>query len=105
MANELEKLAHSVFGRDLLLALAAFSVVAFLATFLLTPLVLTRLPVDYLTREVTRARLSPVLFVLKNALGLLVVLVGVLMLVLPGQGILTIVLGLGLVDFPGRVKL
>jgi hypothetical protein len=37
----------------------------------------------------------------KNILGGLVFLAGVAMLVLPGQGMLTILLGLSLLDFPG----
>jgi hypothetical protein len=41
----------------------------------------------------------------KNILGGLVFLAGVAMLVLPGQGMLTILLGLSLLDFPGKRKL
>ena len=41
----------------------------------------------------------------KNLLGGLVFLAGVAMLVLPGQGMLTILLGLSLLDFPGKRKL
>jgi hypothetical protein len=40
--------------------------------------------------------------ILKNILGALFVLAGVAMLVLPGQGILTILIGLSLTDFPGK---
>jgi hypothetical protein len=38
----------------------------------------------------------------KNLLGLVFVLAGVAMLVLPGQGILTILIGLMLMNFPGK---
>ena len=41
----------------------------------------------------------------KNVFGLVFVLMGLAMLVLPGQGILTIVIGLVLIDFPGKYKL
>jgi putative transmembrane protein PGPGW len=40
--------------------------------------------------------------VCKNLVGLAFVLAGVAMLVLPGQGILTIVIGLSLMNFPGK---
>lgn len=40
--------------------------------------------------------------ILKNLLGVVLVLVGLILLVLPGQGLLTIVVGLMLVDFPGK---
>ena len=38
----------------------------------------------------------------KNLLGVFFVLIGIAMLVLPGQGILTIIAGMMLLDFPGR---
>ena len=43
----------------------------------------------------------------KNALGVVLVLLGILMSIpgVPGQGILTILLGIMLVDFPGKRRL
>jgi len=43
--------------------------------------------------------------VAKNAAGVVFVLAGLAMLVLPGQGILTILIGLTLVNFPGKRSL
>jgi hypothetical protein len=40
----------------------------------------------------------------KNAIGIVFVVLGVVMLVLPGQGLLTIVVGLMLLDFPGKYE-
>jgi hypothetical protein len=40
--------------------------------------------------------------VLKNALGVLFFLSGMAMLILPGQGLLTIFIGLVLLDFPRK---
>jgi hypothetical protein len=94
----LESLVHPRIG----LVLGVFSAVAFVVTALVVPVVLARLPKDYFVRELPARRHHPVLRVLKNVLGVVLVLIGIAMLVLPGQGILTIVLGLGLVDFPGR---
>ena len=37
---------------------------------------------------------------IKNLVGVLLVLMGILMLVLPGQGILTLLIGISLLDFP-----
>jgi hypothetical protein len=42
---------------------------------------------------------------LKNLFGGVLVLAGVAMLVLPGQGILTILVGLMFLDFPGKFAL
>lgn len=38
----------------------------------------------------------------RNVAGWLLLLLGIAMLVLPGQGILTVVMGLALIDFPGK---
>jgi hypothetical protein len=46
-----------------------------------------------------------VVVVAKNILGLSLIIGGLLMLVLPGQGLLTIVTGLLLVNYPGKYKL
>ena len=40
--------------------------------------------------------------VAKNLIGTLFLLSGSIMLFIPGQGILTILLGLSLIDFPGK---
>ncbi len=77
------------------------------------PWLVVRIPVDYFTRDTRPAvrwsRLHPLLRVLlhlgKNALGALLVAMGAAMLVLPGQGILTILLGVMLLDFPGKYGL
>jgi hypothetical protein len=90
---------------------------ASLAMFLLTPLVVgwlvVRLPRDYFTARRRRpARwlkkypaLRPVLVVAKNLLGTVLVAAGLIMLLTPGQGLLTLVAGLILVDFPGKFRL
>ena len=41
----------------------------------------------------------------KNIIGLFLIIGGLLMLVLPGQGLLTIVTGLLLINYPGKYKL
>jgi hypothetical protein len=103
--GRLVDLVRGLLTRDVLIVLACFSVIAFLATVIVTPLMLTRLPADYLVRDAPEKRRHVVLFVLKNALGVLVILLGLLLILLPGQGVLTVLLGLGLVDFPGRQRL
>ena len=42
---------------------------------------------------------------LKNLLAYVLVAIGIVLLVLPGQGVLTIVVGLMLADFPGKHRL
>ena len=51
----------------------------------------------------------PVLHILilaiKNLVGALLIFSGILMLVLPGQGLLTIIIGLILKEFPGKYSI
>ena len=94
------------------LILVAFSVVTFLSTLVLIPWLVLRIPEDFFRGEEARPvrwlRLHPLLrFLLhlgKNLIGLVLVAIGLLLLVLPGQGLLTIVFGLLLLDFPGRYR-
>lgn len=64
-----------------------------------------RLPADYLSAQYQSPRRSRAWRVGKNVLGAMLVVAGVAMLMLPGPGILVVVLGLMLVDFPGRHRL
>lgn len=72
-------------------------------------LIIARIPSDHFTRERPRSEarslLGWVAVILKNLVGIAFVLLGLLLLVLPGQGILTILVGLMLVDFPGKHSL
>jgi hypothetical protein len=43
--------------------------------------------------------------VVKNLLGLVFLVAGIAMLFLPGQGVLTILVAIGLLDFPGKRRL
>ncbi len=70
------------------------------------PWLVCRMPVDWFARPpqsiALRLRARPGATVARNGLGLLLTLLGVTLLFLPGQGILTIVLGLVLTDLPLR---
>jgi hypothetical protein len=89
------------------------SLALFVGTLLAIPVFVRRIPVDYLTR----AQLPPDRFhrsqsagrflsrILRNLLGVMCIMAGVLMLVLPGQGLITILVGIMLVDFPGKFRL
>jgi Putative transmembrane protein (PGPGW) len=86
------------------------SVVTFVGSLIALPFLVARIPADYFVRDwqghTARRIQHPVLrligLVCKNLLGLAFVLAGVAMLVLPGQGILTILIGLSLMNFPGK---
>lgn len=97
----------------LLISLGVFSLVCFLATLAIIPALVVRLPQDYFahpSRYAMVARKFPgaihyVILLLKNLLGVVIIVLGILMLVIPGQGLLTIVIGLILIDFPGKYRL
>ncbi len=81
-----------------------FSIAVFIGSLIAIPIVLVRLPEDYLVHPPAKTK-SVAQKVMKNALGVTLVAIGVAMLVLPGQGILMVIVGLTLVDFPGRQRL
>lgn len=93
-----------------LLALA--SLLMFFGSLVAVPWLIGRLPVDYFLshwKQVDERRrrhpLAQVLMlVLRNLVGCLLLMAGLAMLLLPGQGLLTMVIGLCLMDFPGKRK-
>ena len=93
--------------------LGLLSLALFVLSLVVFPLVVANLPSDYFVRDkrdpAHQRRRHPVVWVLltvvKNILGFALILVGIAMLVLPGQGILTILMGLALANFPGKFTL
>ena len=90
---------------------AAISVVTFVGSLAVATLVLVKLPANYFHSSHEREFLTdrhPVLRMVgiffKNLLGLVLVACGIVMSVpgVPGQGVLTILLGIMLLDFPGK---
>ena len=92
--------------------LTAVSAVLFLATLFVVPALIVRIPADYYTREERPpspwSRSHPLVRILlavgRNALGAVLVALGLAMLVLPGQGLLTILVGVLMLDFPGKYR-
>ena len=106
-----------VFGfielRTVMLGVLIF-VVTFSINLAIVSFILVKIPANYFqashSRELWKGR-SPAIrllgVILKNALGGLLVALGILLSLpgVPGQGLLTILLGIMLLDFPGRRKL
>ena len=99
--------------QQLLLWASGLSLLAVGASIAGVPWVITRLPSDYFSRPervVWRASsdepvIALIVTALKNLLGLLLITLGIIMLVTPGQGILTLLIGLLLMNFPGKYQL
>lgn len=93
--------------------LSAVSVLTFVGSLVAVPWLVVRMPADYFLHRrhfVDRWRsrhplVRFALLILKNSCGVILVLTGIAMLVLPGQGILTIIVGLICLDFPGKFSL
>ncbi|MBI3465534.1 MAG: hypothetical protein HY000_21150 [Planctomycetes bacterium] len=90
--------------------LLAISAVVFVGSLVALRAALIRIPPDFFNREpgapsLLRTR-RPVLWIslrlAKNLLGAVLLIAGAVMLLTPGQGILSIVLGVSLLDFPGK---
>ena len=90
------------------------SLILFVGSILLIPVLVAKVRVDYFVNPseghsgswINRhpsAKLA--LFVVKNFLGITLLISGVIMLVLPGQGIITVLIALTLLDFPGKRSL
>jgi hypothetical protein len=94
---------------EALIALTVLSIVFFVGTLIAIPFILVRLPADYFDVRVPRPWMEdhhPVLrvagHVVKNAVGGIFLFAGFLMLFLPGQGVLTMLIGISMLDFPGK---
>lgn len=93
--------------------LAGLSGLLCLGSILMLPFLAALIPQDYFSEpqrhRTTLRRMHPLIYLalrlLKNLLGWLLVVAGIIMLVLPGQGLLTILMGLVLSDFPGKFAL
>ena len=106
-------MVSSLTSSQVLPMLGIVSIVMFIGSLIAIPWLILRMKPDYFIRhryEVIRRHcrhpvLTIVLFCLRNSLGICLIVAGFVMLLLPGQGILTMLIGLSLVDFPGKYRL
>ncbi len=97
----------------ILLWISLLSLAGLVGAILVLPWLVCRLPVDSFAnpqrrswREMTSSMpLNIVLLILKNCVGVLLILLGLIMLVTPGQGLLSLLAGLALCNFPGKFYL
>lgn len=85
----------------------------FIGSLVLIPVIVVRIPRDYFAREnrqpnearFRRPAVWITILIARNVLGAILIVAGVVMLITPGQGIVTIVIGLMLLTFPGKYRL
>lgn len=96
-----------------LLWLTGASIVVFAASLVTVPILVARIPANYFAHAHRppgmwahrHPALRMTLLIAKNVFGWVLIVVGVAMLVLPGQGLLTVLIGFLLLDFPGKYRL
>ncbi|NLY93515.1 MAG: hypothetical protein GXY23_05755 [Myxococcales bacterium] len=91
------------FEMSWLLTLSVFSIVAFVGSLLALPYLVIKMPRDYFVRPEPKRPFW--LRLARNLVAAVLVAAGVAMLFLPGQGVLTILAGLGFASFPGKREL
>jgi len=90
----------------------AFAILSAFVSVLIVGAVLARLPADFFVNHVARGSniRHPILragwIVLRNLFGYILILLGIVLSLpgVPGQGILTILMGVILIDFPGKYR-
>jgi hypothetical protein len=97
---------------DVLIGLTVASAIGFVGSLIAIPMILVRLPADYFDTRTPRHWMKdhhPVLrlsgLIVKNIVGIVFLLTGFAMLFLPGQGVLTMLIGISLMDFPKKREL
>jgi hypothetical protein len=93
--------------------IVAISTVYFLVSLLVIRILIVRMPADYFVagRRPPGVYAHPAaaisLRIVKNLLGAIVIIVGLVMSLpgVPGQGVLTLLIGLTLTDFPGKRRI
>jgi hypothetical protein len=101
----MERLQDYVSGNgDLLVGVSLASLLLFVGSLALVPWLVKRAPHDVFVRARPVRNLRTQLFytVVKNVVGLALAVAGVAMLVLPGQGLLTLLVAFALLDLPGK---
>lgn len=91
---------------------AATSLVIFLASVFIIPAIVVRIRPDYFAHHKrppnrwaeSSVAVRTMILIAKNLLGILLLIAGFIMLALPGQGLLTILVGLLLINFPHKYR-
>lgn len=97
--------------RSLIIWFGSISLFIFLFSLLTIKWLVALIPEDYfINRKASKMRSSnPVLWyivlIIKNVVGYSLVLGGIMMLVLPGQGVFTIIIGLMLSNYPRKYSI
>ena len=87
--------------------LASISILMMLASMIFIPILIVKMPANYFVanRRMRHWTITRVTFyVLRNIAALVLLVAGLIMLVLPGQGLLTIIIAVMVSDMPGKYR-
>lgn len=93
--------------------ITSISLILLLGSAIVVPWIVVRIPSDFFFHErrppsrfaFEHPAIRGAIFLVRNLLGSVLFLAGVAMLVLPGQGMLTLAMAVVLMDFPSKHKL
>jgi len=96
--------------KDYIVLIVTVSALIFVVSLIFTPFLVSKIPYDYFTNsKYHKFEIKHfghlIVIVGRSALGFVLVLLGFVMLFTPGQGILAIIVGLFLMEFPGKKHL
>jgi uncharacterized membrane protein SpoIIM required for sporulation len=98
---------------ELIIWLSLASIIGLIVSIVVIPWVIIKLPPDYFvyTKRETKKIFChhpfcrALFLIFKNILGIALIISGIIMLFIPGQGLLTIIIGVILTDFPYKYKI
>jgi len=85
------------------IAIAVVSIAMFVGTIVAIPIFLVRIPEDYFSRPAPKRSLP--VRIARTVAGVVLIALGLAMLVLPGQGLLTVLVGLSILDLPIKTRI
>lgn len=108
IARWLEEGASWIQSHETFLAWAfAASIAMFVGGLVGVPWLIVRMPHDFFLRHdkprpYRHPAVHAILVIVRNVIGWVLLVAGIAMIVLPGQGLLTILVAIALMDFPGK---
>ena len=94
--------------------IGTLSMATFVGTLIIIPILVVRIPADYFKRKKQKpnpcyknqyAAICFIGLIFKNLFGLIFIIAVVAMLFLPGQGFITILIGIMMLNFPGKLAM
>jgi len=111
MQSYMEAFSYFLQNNQIFVYISGFSTILFLLSLLGLSWLISMIPYNYFVDEkrvsfikMKNPLMWLLIMILKNAIGLVLILCGILMLILPGQGVLTIITGLIFLDYPGKFR-